>query len=370
MIIDTTLREGAQAHGVYLSEQDRMGILRGLEATGVREAEAGWAGQDELAQTLALGAQVAPQLKLAVWCRCRTDDLDVAVRAGARRVHVGVPASDAHRTLRLGLDRQQLLARVGNVLDHARRLDVRHVTLGLEDAGRADPAFLEVLARKAVLHGAHRLRCSDTVGVLTPDGLMRLVLGLRRTFGGPVAVHCHNDLGLATANALAALDGGADAADASLLGLGERAGITRLEELVAALVVLRGHGYNLAAVRSACLDVAKAVGMSIPRHWPVAGESLFAVESGVHLHGVARDPSLFELYPPEMVGTTRRLDAGAKSGVAGVAQLAARMGLAVPASDLQRHVGAVRDRARALGRPLTEAELAHTLTTATMGAHS
>lgn len=358
MIIDATLREGAQAHGVYFKREDRAAILRGLAATGVDEAEAGWAGQDELADTLALGARVAPRLKLAVWCRCRIRDVDMAVQAGACRVHMGIPASDAHRRLRLGLEREQLLEHLRKVLEYARGKGLRHVTLGLEDAGRADEDFLETLARAAARYGAHRLRCSDTVGILTPDALTRLVLKIRRAFGGPVAVHCHNDLGLATANALAALDGGADAADASLLGLGERAGITRLEELAAALVVARGRHFNLEAVRRACLEAAKAVGMTIPRHWPVAGDRLFAVESGVHLHGMERDPSLFELYPPELVGAARRLDAGAKCGVSGVAQFAARMGLRLSAEDLPACAREVRRRAAALGRPLTETELA------------
>lgn len=361
MIIDVTLREGAQAHGVYFSREDRAAILHGLAATGVEEVEVGWAGQEELADALALSARLAPRLKAAVWCRCRTEDVSMAMAAGGRRLHVGIPASDAHREVRLGLDRAQLPARLEEVLSHARALGASHVTLGLEDAGRADPAFLDVLAHTAARLGADRLRCSDTVGVLTPNATALLVSRVRKAFGGPVAVHCHNDLGLAAANALAALDNGAAAADASLLGLGERAGITRLEELAAALRVLLGRDFDLEAVRMACLRTAKAVGMTIPRHWPVAGDALFAVESGVHLHGVTRDPALFEPYPPELVGTTRRLDAGAKCGVAGVAHFAARMGLRPAKKDLPLYAGEVRKRARRLGRPLTETELADIL---------
>lgn len=356
MLIDSTLREGAQAYGVYFDAADRESILQGVAASGVTEAEAGWAGQDDLAAILRLGARVAPSLRLAVWCRCCTADLDKAAEAGARRVHIGVPSSDAHMRLRLGMGRDEVLQRVTTVLEHAAYLGFLHVTLGLEDAGRAAPDLLEALARTAARAGAHRLRCSDTVGLLTPDGMVRLVLLARRASALPVAVHCHNDLGLATANALAALDAGADGADVSLLGLGERAGITRAEELAAALVVLRGESYRLDMLRGVCRRLAASLEMRLPPHWAVAGENLFAVESGVHLHGVQRDPALFEPFPPALVGAERRLGVGGKCGSAGVAAMAHSHGLTLQGDALRRHVRAVRDKACSLGRPLTDAE--------------
>lgn len=172
-----------------------------------------------------------------------------------------------------------------------------------------------------------------------------------------IGTHFHNDCGMATANALTALECGADCADVSVLGLGERAGVARLEELAAALVVRGRAAFDLSPLRGLCGHVAQAASLSVPRHWPVAGRDIFAVESGLHAHGVRRDPSLFEPFPPELVGGSRRVGVGRKSGVAAVAAALAELSILPPPDQLPAIVEAVRELSATLRRPLTPAEL-------------
>lgn len=372
MLLDTTLREGEQSFGTYLSMADRERILRGLAAVGVAEAEVGWAGREDLADMLALSARVAPGLAAAAWCRCRTEDLRTAAACGARRVCVGVPVSDAHLARRLGVGRPALLDLLAATLAEARALGIRHVTVGMEDASRADRDFVFAVARHAAAHGAHRVRLSDTVGLFTPLEVADMVRGLRAALDATrqdataprarrvsIGTHFHNDCGMATANALTALECGADSADVSVLGLGERAGVARLEELAAALVVRGRANLDLAPLRGLCAHVAQAAGLSVPRHWPVAGRDIFAVESGLHAHGVRRDPSLFEPFPPALVGGSRRVGVGRKSGVAAVAAALAELSILPPPDALPAIVEAVRELSATLRRPLTPAELVH-----------
>ncbi|EGY24835.1 HMGL-like family protein [Desulfovibrio sp. A2] len=371
MLLDTTLREGEQSFGTYLSMADRERILLGLAEVGVAEAEVGWAGREDLADMLALSARVAPGLAAAAWCRCRPEDLRTAAACGARRVCVGVPVSDAHLARRLGVGRPALLDLLAATLAEARALGIRHVTVGMEDASRADRDFVFAVARHAAAHGAHRVRLSDTVGLFTPLEVADMVRGLRAALDATrqdataprarrvsIGTHFHNDCGMATANALTALECGADCADVSVLGLGERAGVARLEELAAALVVRGRANLDLAPLRGLCAHVAQAAGLSVPRHWPVAGRDIFAVESGLHAHGVRRDPSLFEPFPPALVGGSRRLGVGRKSGVAAVAAALAELSILPPPDALPAIVDAVRECSARLRRPLTPAELA------------
>ncbi len=372
MLLDTTLREGEQSFGTYLSVKDRERILRGLAAVGVPEAEVGWAGREDLADMLTLAARVAPGLAAAAWCRCRPEDVRSAAACGARRVCIGVPVSDAHLAKRLGIGRPALLDLLATTLATARALGMEHVTVGMEDASRADRAFVSAVACHAAAHGAHRVRLSDTVGLFTPLEVADTVRGLRTALDAArhegtaprarrvsIGTHFHNDCGMATANALTALESGADSADVSVLGLGERAGVARLEELAAALV-LRGRArLDLAPLRGLCAHVAHAASLSIPRHWPVAGRDIFAVESGLHAHGVRRDPGLFEPFPPDLVGGSRRVGVGRKSGVAAVAAALAELSILPQPHELPGIVEAVRELSGTLRRPLTPTELAH-----------
>ncbi|MGE4504529.1 MAG: LeuA family protein [Desulfovibrionaceae bacterium] len=357
MLIDTTLREGEQLYGVYFTDRTRRALLLRLHAAGVEEAEVGCVGRAGLAALVEYALERCPGMAVGVWCPCREDTLAQAAALGASHVNVGVPVSDLHLRERLAWTREQLKVRVRNVLAAAARLGIRRISLGLEDATRADAGFVAEVAELARRHGAFRVRLSDTVGHGTPDQMRELVAGVAAR-SVPVAVHCHNDFGMGTANAVTALRAGADWADVSLLGIGERAGIAATEEVAAYLALAAGEAdYDVAALRGACRLVSTAADVAVARTRPVTGRDIFRCETGLHVHGIARRPALFEPYDPERVGAERRTALGGKSGRAAVLAVLRGRGVEPTPEELAEAVALVRAEALALGRPLAEGDL-------------
>lgn len=383
MLIDSTLREGAQAYGVYFGRGNRRKVAALLARARVDEIECGWVGQETPGESLedflawAAGALPRPEdggPALSLWCPCREAEArqagELARRGLVHRLSIGAPSSEAHRRKRLGLSLAEMAARVRTVVATARAAGVHYVSVGLEDISRAEPEEALELARAAVAAGADRVRLSDTVGLLTPADTAALVERFARELPVPVAFHGHNDLGMATANAVTALQHGAAFADVSALGLGERAGIAALEE-VAAWCALRsgpveGAGYDLAPLRELCRVASLAARVPVARNKPVAGEDVFSAESGIHVHGLQLDPALFEPFAPEAVGATRHIGLGGKSGQAALGAALRRLACGTGAEagggpsargDEPGLMDRVRGLAWRLGRPLTDAEV-------------
>ncbi|MFW6216322.1 MAG: homocitrate synthase/isopropylmalate synthase family protein [Desulfohalobiaceae bacterium] len=364
MLIDSTLREGAQAYGVSFSLQDCLRILEMLAPTGVGEIEIGWAGKQDL-PALLQQAQKLPLLPpLSLWCRMKAEDLLWAARLGISRVTIGIPASSRHSSARLGRRPEAVLESVGSIIQVGRDLGLELICIGLEDASRAELKQLISLTRKAAAAGADRIRIADTVGLLTPSRTTVLVSEVSNIFPGEVAVHCHNDLGMATANAVSALESGAAWADVSTLGLGERCGIARLEEVAAYLCLGQNlEKFQLPRIRELCQEVAAMVGINIPGQKPVCGPDIFAAESGLHVQGLMQDPALFEPFSPEQIGVSqseRRLGWGEKSGRAAIRGALQRLQpeCAYDEEAVRQTAAWVREYARRLGRPLCHEELA------------
>ncbi|GAB6126399.1 LeuA family protein [Humidesulfovibrio idahonensis] len=367
MLIDSTLREGAQAYGVYFGGGAKRRMAELLASAGVDELECGWAGQPDLAEFLAWTQAGLPAPEnggpaLSLWCPCREADVRESARLAAagllHRLNIGAPSSALHREKRLGLTLAEMTARVRAVVAAAKAEGVGYITVGLEDISRADPDEALSLARAAVEAGAARVRLSDTVGLLTPLATADLVRRFVAALPVPIALHAHNDLGMAAANAVTALECGAAFVDVSALGLGERAGIAPLEQVAAWIMQQKcnnaAKGYDLLVLRALCLLAAQASKSTVARNRPVVGEDIFAAESGIHVHGLLRDPALFEPFAPETVGAHRRVGVGAKSGGAALKAAMARLGAGVGDNGL---VGRVRALAEHLGRPLTDKEL-------------
>lgn len=361
MLIDTTLREGEQLFGAYFDMEMRRGIVRSLVAAGVEEIEIGCVGQEWLGELLpwaqSLIESSGSETVLSVWCRLREDDLAKAKTLGATRVNLGAPVSAAHLKQRLGLSHRGLFCTLERVLHRAQAHGFDAVSVGLEDVSRAEQQFALEAARFAESLGAWRIRLSDTVGQLSPAEVMDMVRMFRLGLSAPIAVHCHNDFGMATANAISALEAGANFADVSVLGIGERAGIAALEEVAAHRATRIGARYDLKILAGLALLVAKAAKIEIPRTKPVVGKDIFACESGLHAQALLKDPELFEPYDPAYVGTTRVIAGGGKSGRAAVREKLAHYGFHVPDHSLEGLVVAVREKARHLARPLTDEEL-------------
>lgn len=327
-LLDATLREGAQSPDARLTRRRQLAILRGLAAVGVEEAEIGCAARDvDLRGLVGAARRVAPGLRLSVWCRGLPADLALGAASGADVVHASLPVSRLHLTRRLGKDEAWLLEQIPRAAEAARRAGARTIALGLEDATRAGPAILAAACARAREAGFDRLRLADTVSVASPAALAALVQLARSAFEGPVGVHCHDDFGLATGNAVAALESGAAWADGCLLGGGERAGTARSEALCAWLAVHRGQAYRLDALPALCRLAARALGRHLDPHTPVVGEAIWRAASGLHVDGLAKDARTYEPFDPALVGAGRELLLGPQSGRGAVRQALSGMGI-------------------------------------------
>jgi len=356
-LVDSTLREGSQTVGVAFSLEQKVAIARHLVRIGVEEVEVGIASplDRELPALVARCRKEVGVSRLGLWCRCREDDLACALRLAPDVLSLSVPVSDLHIGVKLGLDRAAVARMVGKSIAKAGAA-VGYVSLGLEDATRADPAFLREIVGVACESGVDRIRIADTVGVATPGSIAALVSELR-PFAVEIGVHMHNDFGMATANAIAALEAGAHWADVTVLGLGERAGNSRLEEVAGYLALQGGRPYETTLLPDLARLAADCSGRKIEPHQPVIGAGIFACETGLHLAGLAKDPRTYEPYEPILVGAQRQLSYGAKVGRQGVAERLRQLGLHCQEAQLGRLADAFRGQCRDLGRPLHDREV-------------
>jgi homocitrate synthase NifV len=329
-IIDSTLREGEQTPGVCFSQAQRFEIIRQLCQVGVEEIELGVASEknNHLRELLAFARQASKGRQcLGLWCRCRSEDIIFAASCRPDVLALSLPASDLHISQRLQKDRAWILATLYRSARQARALNIPFLSLGLEDATRADPEFLCQLARAAYDCGIQRLRLADTVGIGSPASMTTMVQMITREAEISCGVHTHNDFGMATANAIAAIEAGASWIDATVIGLGERAGNCRLEEAIAFLSLITGKDcYRPNLLPALCETVSKAAGLAIARNHPVIGESIFTCETGLHLHGLTVNPDTYEPYSPDKVGARRTMHFGRKSGKRALCNHLARLG--------------------------------------------
>ncbi len=317
-ILDNTLREGEQVPGVWYSHDEKLALFDALQAAGVNSIDVGVpATSKEDAAFCAECVRRAENCVAGVTVRALEEDIDLAQSLGAPEVFLMFPFSEIHITHKFDTTVDAIKARCARVVAHARSKGL-HVTLAAEDASRGSQDLVCELTDFAVRQGIDRLFLCDTVGAVRPsqeDSLLKAVLDLVKG-RCELGVHCHNDLGMATANTVAAVEAGADWVSVTVNGLGERAGNAPLHEVVLALSTLLDVGHDVALDKLPGLSAMaeQFSGIFLSPLTPVVGRNAFRHESGIHVDGLLKASRVYEELKPETVGRERELVLGKGTG--------------------------------------------------------
>ncbi|MFC9435209.1 LeuA family protein [Nocardia sp. NPDC057030] len=346
-LFDTTLRDGEQAPGNALSPRQKLELALALEEIGVDVIEAGFpASSPSEYEATALLAKELTTARIATLSRAVHEDVRLAIEAGGTANHhlqILATGSETHLKYKRGIDKAEAVREVVDTMRYAAALGAENLTLGIEDATRGSDALLRELIEESLAAGANLVAVGDTTGCMTPNEYGALIAKIRSWVGPDIAIgtHCHEDLGLSLANALAGIQAGADEVQTTLAGIGERAGNTALEELIA---VLTYKGHEIGARTSAKTEglyhafqlLSRAIGLTAPRNKAIFGVNAFATQAGIHQAGMLREPITYEYIEAARFGRTRSLLVGRGSGRAVLRYVYDEIGLPVDEGVVER----------------------------------
>jgi 2-isopropylmalate synthase len=352
VFFDTTLRDGEQSPGCSMTTQEKLTMAHALEELGVDVIEAGFAmaSEGDFA-AIATITQAVRKPRITSLARARTEDIEMAARAlqfaDRARIHVFLASSDLHLEYKLKISRAQALDQTGESVRLARSL-TDDVEFSPEDASRSDRQFLIEMVRVAVEAGATTINMPDTVGYVTPAEYGAMFREVREAIpaidrqGVILSSHCHDDLGLAVANSLSAVQNGARQVECTINGIGERAGNAALEEIAAALYVRRDYfgvesSIKLEQIYPASQVLGQIITFKPSPNKAIVGDNAFAHESGIHQHGMLANPLTYEIMTPALVGVARtHLVLGKHSGRAALRHRLEQLGFTLSREELQQ----------------------------------
>ncbi len=360
-IFDTTLRDGEQTPGVALSPEKKLAIAKKLDNLGVDAIEAGFPIISEgEQQAIKLITKANLQSEICGLARTSKKDIDAAIDCGLNYIHTFIATSDIHLQYKLKMTREQALAKAIEAVEYGKSHGLQ-VEFSAEDATRTDREFLNHVFTEVAKAKADRIDIPDTVGYSTPQYIAEITKDAIIASKLPISVHCHNDFGLAVANAISGLQAGAQCAHVTINGIGERAGNASLEELVMALQCLQFSAKWETNIKTNLLYetskyVSNLVGIVVQPNKAIVGENAFGHESGIHTHGILSNPLTYEPISPDLVGRTRWLQVGKHAGIHGVSAMLEEYGIKPNEAQLRQileKVKAIGDQ----GKQVTDVEL-------------
>ncbi len=322
-VFDTTLRDGEQTPGISLSPDQKLSIAKKLDELGVDAIEAGFPviSEGEL-KSVKMITDAGLSCDICGLARTNKKDIDAAVDAGLNYIHTFIATSDIHLEYKLKMTRDQALEKAIDAVEYGKSRGLQ-IEFSAEDATRTDREFLKKVFGEVAKAGADRIDIPDTVGYSTPEYIAEITRDAINATKLPISVHCHNDFGLAVANALSGIRAGAQCAHVTINGIGERAGNASLEEFVMALKCLPYDQKYETGIKSELIYdvsrfVSKIVGIQVQPNKAIVGDNAFGHESGIHTHGVLNNPLTYEPISPELVGRKRWLQVGKHAGIHGM----------------------------------------------------
>ncbi len=360
-IFDTTLRDGEQTPGVSLTPDQKLEIAQRLDALGVDAIEAGFPviSEGELRAVKMITSE-GLSCEIAGLARTNKKDIDAAIDGNLDYIHTFIATSDIHLKHKLKMSREQAVEKAITAVEYAKSHGLR-VEFSAEDATRTDREFLKTVFSEIAKAGADRIDIPDTVGYSTPEYMAEITRDAIQATNLPVSVHCHNDFGLAVANALSGIHAGATCAHVTINGIGERAGNASLEELVMALNSLPYEqkyetNINTRLIYDTSRFVSKLVGIQVQPNKAIVGNNAFGHESGIHTHGILNNPLTYEPISPELVGRKRWLRVGKHAGIHGMNAMLDEFGI----KPTLEQSNAILEQVKELGdqgKPPTDVEL-------------